>query len=78
VTRLRTWTDKDGVFIHAGDLEDSLRRIAKDIGDSPSTPAILGVANAVDEARVRALEHAAAESFSESPFIREIRRLLGR
>jgi len=57
---LRTYTDKDGVFIHVSDLADSLERQAEKFSTSSSAPGMRIVAQALRQTECQSLKDALA------------------
>ena len=60
MNRLRTWTNEDGVFIHMGDLAESLERQAEKFATSSSAPGMRIVAHALRKTECQSLRDALA------------------
>lgn len=58
---MRTYTDKDGVYVHVGDLAASLRNIAGPSEGTAEKRMLLAVADALEQVKLTALEHAVGE-----------------
>ena len=68
---LRTWTNEDGVFIHMGDLADSLDRHAEEFATSPAAPGMQLVANVLRKTECQSLRDALARRPSIFGFFRK-------
>ena len=55
---MRTYTDEDGVFVHADDAAASLRRVASRTECDRTADAFRAVADALEGVKVAALEDA--------------------
>lgn len=72
---IRTYTNEDGVFIHAHDLADAFRReSSKYDGDFKRAFEVVG--EALDAMETKMLREAVAQT-PRSPFMQELQRLLG-